>query len=607
VSKGIILENAVKNNTYSIKVKKLEFYLNEDFHGKYSLLFIKAYLLMMTIMFFSIAYNRFTYFILIGTLLLSIFTIFKIKLDKMFKTRRTQRIAHYILLLVVVGITAYFIMKVTFDHSNVDSASSFISLIVQSEAAIIAIVVSLSLVAVQQTSSSYSARVINIFKDPKRNPDFFILMGTYAFCIIFGTHLQKTIKILSSGNTTVGPVFIFDDYLINIIKVLGLSNISMSSLFDIYIWILYAFFIFSLLALGSYILETLEMFKPCILIKLLSENIHKDSIESAIKLEKSNGIDENGKIQPIEDTIQPIIDVLQGSMMAYDYETARYGLRIIENKAIQILKDKNYDLTCKEAIAKRIIDYIKIVGVIAVKQDMERTAIDTSITLSNIGGVLIEEKLYTPIPSIIYSLKKIGKNSSTKDNLLDSSVQTINALQKIGKRMVRNNEKSIVKKTIDSVGEIGISAITPQNSEPSVLIDRITEVLEEFGKKVIEKKWEIETEVVITNLGNIGLKLIDKELITRDAELSELKLLTSLYSIAKVVIEEDLEDPIYDITSTIRNIGVKASDRKPYIVYRARNFLHYIHITLSPRCLDIVPENVWIKLCKHVSELEKEL
>lgn len=606
VSKGTILEDSVKKNIHNIKVNKIRFYLTQSFNEKY-LLFIKGYLLMMTIMFFSVAYNRFTYFILIGIFLLSIFIIFKIELDKIFKTRLTQRIVYYILLLVVAGITAYFIREVTFDHSNVDNASSFISLIVESEAAIIAIVVSLSLVAVQQTSSSYSARVINIFKDSKRNPDFFILMVTYAFCIIFGVYLQKMIITSISGNTTVGKVFIFDNFLLNIIKVLSSSNISMGSLFEIYTWFLYAFFIFSLLALGSYLLETLEMFKPHILIKLLSENIRVDSVKSAIELENSNSMDENGKIQPIEDTIQPIVDVLQGSMMAYDYGTTSYGLRIIENKAIQIIKDKDYDLTCKEAIVKRIVDYIKIVGVIAVKQEMERTVIDTSITLSNIGTVLIEEKLYTPIPSITYSLKKIAKNSLTKDNLLDSLVQTIDALQKIGNMMVENNEKSIVKKIINSVGEIGISAITPQNNELSVLIYRITEVLEEFGKKVIEKKWEIEIEVVIINLGNIGSKLIDKEPITRDAELSELKLLTSLYSIAKVAIEEDLEDPIYDITSTIRNIGVRVSDKKPYIIYRARNFLQYIHKALSSRCLDAVPENLWIKLCKHVSEREKEL
>lgn len=586
MSKGSILENSVKNNIHRIKTTKSQLNFNGEFDKKGLLSIIGAYLLMMVIMFFSIAYNRFIDFILIGTLLLSIFVLFKIKLDQIFKTKLTQRIVHYILLLVITRITVYFIRELAFYHTDANSAISFISLIVQSEASIIAIVVTLSLVAVQQTSSSYSARVINIFKDWKRNPDFFILIGIYAFCIIYGAYLIKIIKTPNLGNqiyTIVDPSF------------------------ETYIWVLYTSFIFSLLALGSYILDTLEMFKPSILIKLLSENISREAIESAIKLENSNNVDERGEIQPINDTIQPIIDVLQGSMMAYDYETTKYGLRIVENKAIQILKDKNHDLPCKEAIANRIIDYIKIVGIIAVRQEMERTAIDASHTLSNIGKVLIEKGLNNPIPLIIDSLKKIGRDSSTKDNLLDSSIQTIDNLQKIGKMMIEKNEKNIVKKTINSIGEIGIAYITTQYNEPPVLIEHIIKVLEEFGEEVTEKKWGIETGVVITNLGTIGLKIIENERITGDIENLERRVLISLYSIVEVAIDQDLENPVYGITSTIRNIGVKASDKNPSLVKEAKVYLGYIHTALSPRCLDAVPENLWIKLCKHTSRCEKDL
>lgn len=51
VSKGTILEDSVKKNIHNIKVNKIRFYLTQSFNEKY-LLFIKGYLLMMTIMFF---------------------------------------------------------------------------------------------------------------------------------------------------------------------------------------------------------------------------------------------------------------------------------------------------------------------------------------------------------------------------------------------------------------------------------------------------------------------------------------------------------------------------------------------------------------------------
>jgi uncharacterized membrane protein len=55
-----------------------------------------------------------------------------------------------------------------FLHTDVDSARYMLSALVQSEAAIVALVVTLSLVAVQLAAQSYSARVIEVFR---RTPD----------------------------------------------------------------------------------------------------------------------------------------------------------------------------------------------------------------------------------------------------------------------------------------------------------------------------------------------------------------------------------------------------------------------------------------------------
>lgn len=97
-------------------------------------------------------------------------------------------------------------------------------------------------------------------------------------------------------------------------------------------------------------------------------------------------------------------------------------------------------------------------------------------------------------------------------------------------------------------------------------------------------------------------------MITKDAESSVIKLLTSLYYVAEDAIEKNLEYPIYDITSIITVIGVNVSDKKlPHIARKAKTSLHDIHKKLLPRCLNVVPENLWIKLCKYILKLEKEL
>lgn len=76
-------------------------------------------------------------------------------------------------------------------HTDVDSVRYMLSALVQSEAAIVAIVITLSLVAVQLAASSYSARVIEVFK---KTPDLWILIGIYGFAIFWGLGVVKLVE-----------------------------------------------------------------------------------------------------------------------------------------------------------------------------------------------------------------------------------------------------------------------------------------------------------------------------------------------------------------------------------------------------------------------------
>jgi uncharacterized membrane protein len=78
---------------------------------------------------------------------------------------------------VIIAAFHIFFSYSGFLHTDVDSARYMLSALVQSEAAIVALVVTLSLVAVQLAAQSYSARVIEVFR---RTPDLWILMGIYG-------------------------------------------------------------------------------------------------------------------------------------------------------------------------------------------------------------------------------------------------------------------------------------------------------------------------------------------------------------------------------------------------------------------------------------------
>jgi uncharacterized membrane protein len=81
-------------------------------------------------------------------------------------------------------------------HTDADSARYMLSALVQSQAAIVAIVITLTLIAVQLTASVYSPRVIDIFK---RNPDMWILLGCYGVSIFYGFIVLKLVVGIEGG------------------------------------------------------------------------------------------------------------------------------------------------------------------------------------------------------------------------------------------------------------------------------------------------------------------------------------------------------------------------------------------------------------------------
>ena len=127
-------------------------------------------------------------------------------LKNMYAFIQKRKLHHYFYILVFVFTLTYvlshscFGVCIGFHITDKDSAKYLISTIIQSEAAIIAIVVTLSLVAVQQTASSYSTRVIELFKNINTNPDFYMLIFIYFTSIIYEMWVLKQITADRDGN-----------------------------------------------------------------------------------------------------------------------------------------------------------------------------------------------------------------------------------------------------------------------------------------------------------------------------------------------------------------------------------------------------------------------
>ena len=160
---------------------------------------------------------------------------------------------YYILIIISLFISNVILCNIetffNFNINNVDkeNARYTLSSLIQGEAAIVAIVITLTLIAVQQTSSAYSTRLIDIIKN--KNPDFWILLAIYIGSIIY----ELSISISLNDNVVLKG----------------------------HIFFAYVFGLFSLIALLPYIQNTIDLLKPSTMMEFLSKNITKDNILSA--------------------------------------------------------------------------------------------------------------------------------------------------------------------------------------------------------------------------------------------------------------------------------------------------------------------------------------
>jgi uncharacterized membrane protein len=107
-----------------------------------------------------------------------------------------------VVLLICFSLFRYFNLF----HTDVTSARYMLSALVQSQAAIVAIVITLTLIAVQLTASAYSPRVIRIFRN---NPDMWILLGCYGLSIFYGFIVLKLVESAEGGVVSQSAIWSF--------------------------------------------------------------------------------------------------------------------------------------------------------------------------------------------------------------------------------------------------------------------------------------------------------------------------------------------------------------------------------------------------------------
>ncbi|UUX92490.1 DUF2254 domain-containing protein [Methanoplanus endosymbiosus] len=240
---------------------------------------------------------------------------------------------------LVLAAGLYLLLKIFKFPTTLDDDTTryLLSAFIQSLAAVIAIVVSLTLVAIQFTASEYSSRVIEVFK---KNHAMWAIIAGY----ISGISLFAFILMSISDSEVV----------------YGIKSYA----------VFYSFFLF---------IALLVTLIPHIRITLNSMNAEKviDNLFDDLTSEKLISL------QPKDDPFHDLFVIINSSAIKGDMVTFSYGLKRIREKFIEIVNSSEQELN-SNSICSGFYDNVKRTSLILFEKREEKFLFEIIINMNNI-------------------------------------------------------------------------------------------------------------------------------------------------------------------------------------------------------------------------------
>ncbi len=343
---------------------------------------------------------------------------------------------YFIIPLIAIAVVPQF--DFLFPSIDVDSARNMISALVQSEAAIMAIVVSLSLVAVQLAASVYSIRIIKIFK---RMSLYWFLI--YYYIVAMGYGLWVIIGIRKAG--------------------LG-SDVLLILRADIYLSYFLGIYAFILLAI--YIKNILDLLDLTKILGILSKDVTRDRL---LMVERSGDIN---------DPLKPIVDIIISSMDRPDEGAVEEGLALISGNIIKLLDEQNFDEIEQKKLSTVLFSHMNVVFNLALNRRDENACIKSVSAVQAIGEKS-SEKFWIIANESARFLGRAGKKAAEiKEPWLDDIIVSIVlALASIGGKAADKSSETVAVTSLNLLGSIAESS-----SDRSNLMEIIEDCINSIAK-----------------------------------------------------------------------------------------------------------------------------
>lgn len=291
--------------------------------------------------------------------------------------------------------------------TNDESARYLLSALIQSEAAIIALVITLSMVAVQLTASSYSPRVTDLFR---KSPHLLILMLVYVFSIVYEVVTLKMVGEFANEKT--------QQVCVNFACNVGI----------------YCFII-----LIPYTYEILDMLKPSIIVESLLQGMTKHSL-----LEEENPFRE-------------VNEILKKSISTDDYRAIRSYLMTTGRELNRIFQTESFDEVEEKKFAERI--HMEIGKISNLLEELQDYPIEMIEILSAMTLEAIENNLRIIAQALVSKFGDVVKHTTGTRFIWVAAKLEISELSEIVRSAIKREFPMVSKGAVNRLREIAIHSL----------------------------------------------------------------------------------------------------------------------------------------------------
>jgi len=454
----------------------------------------------------------------------------------------------FIVILFIFGVIIFCQFGVSiFLNASLNSSRYLLSAMAQSLAAILAIVLGFSFVALQYSAKFWSPRVLDLFLKSKV---FWWLLIIYGFSILYDLVLLRML----TGKTVAALVM----------------------------WINFSVIltVISFLFLFYYAYETIDQLKPERIIQWIVK--HKTEDVESFK----------------RDTILPVADILNQALRANDPHTLKVGLEALERLNIDRI-GSNIDSKDKLEIAKYTTGTISRLTDIAISENDESAIIDITDSLGKIGLNVIgsrRNELSEDEIALFKSDSEVGIPNKTDNN--DKIADEIKeVLSNVGKRVIEREWEKATKSILDVRGKLLIKSYEERVPR---LSDGVFIIANDFSRLSKEEKL-FSMRYFMEAMRNIVTELIKKDIYFDDLQYNVT--VGNIFEKSLEVIDEDNCYRMDQIIGYIVDLGLEAVKKDHNLKEDVKK--HFKELATPKKCLDVLIFNIGNRGYRTASQSKK--